>query len=193
MGEGEKSDSISWKDLSPKEAMGAFFNGYAHFVNNKLTSLLCISRSEQESDSERLSTEINKLVKALSTEGISLKEANLNSKTAEEAIRETAGWLKSKIEGKIRDCLGVLPEGEDPFKAWFEKVKESHSQFYSLEGKEKLVIIGKESLERIKQIWENLEALADPQRKINIRVVSEEELAGGGTIFDFLPSQLNLG
>jgi len=169
--------SLLWQKLAPEETSRAVFGGYSHLVNNRLATLVLVQVYDLD---DRQKRKHGSLVASFHTNDLNLQKASLNlgQKTAEEAVRLTAQWLKEKIEEKVRKNLGLPPDEENPAQFWFSQAE----NFYSLEKFSEDKEIMKKALEDIKRGWENLEALADPERQIKSNAKSPQE---DRTIFDF--------
>lgn len=174
--------SFSWQELTAKEAAHAVFGGYSHFVNNGLAPLSYVGFYDL--DSEQLKKHTS-LMESLCVELKNLKLEKIpfefNQESVEQAMRLTAQWLKEKIEKKIRRNLGLPLDEENPAQIWSRQAEKFYF-FKELSDEDRQAI--KNSLRLAMTAWGNLEALADPKRKIKPDA-KLEKYPGGGKIFNF--------
>lgn len=169
-----------WQELTSNEASRAVFDGYSNFANNKLVPLGIVQfydlSSVQEENHE-------KLIASLCTSGLSLQEASLelDQKSAEEAVRLTAQWLKKEIEEKTRRNLGLPLDEKNPAQIWFRQAEDFYF-FKELSSEDRETV--EKVLRDIRVIWGNLEALADPEKEIKPDAKLDLDTEGKA-IFDF--------
>lgn len=162
-----QSKELHWQDLSPLEAAQAVFGGFCHRVNNSLMPLNNLSGEDVTIFMKGFMIDFSKPPNY---------QELIEGKMTEEAIRETARWIKNKIREQFRQLRG---EGQEiKIEEWFEKIERASFQ---LGEKEKQAV--ERGLEELKKSWVNLERLAegkpiDPE-------VPLEEYPGGKVIFDF--------
>ncbi|HUS60212.1 MAG TPA: hypothetical protein VMX76_02405 [Nevskiaceae bacterium] len=177
--QGETIESpLLWQELTPEEASQAVFVGYSHFVNNNLAPLeaACFyDLSDVQTENH------DKLITSLCPNDLSLQEASLelDQKSAEEAVRLTAQWLKKEIEEKTRRKLEPPLDEKKPVQFWLKQAKKFYSfKEFSSEDREAMEKV----LRNIRVIWENLEVLADPKKQIRPDVKLDTD---GEIVFDF--------
>lgn len=173
---------ILWQELTPKEAAYAVLVGYGHLVNNSLMPLEYVHFYDLDSEQLKKHDSLKESF-CVKPESLNLERIpfDFNQKSAEQAVRLAAQWLKEKIEEKIRKNLGLPHEEESPTQVWFRQAKEFYS-FDEFSDKERKAI--ENSFNFAMTAWENLEALADPKREIKPGI-KLEDYPTSGKIFDF--------
>ncbi len=167
MGENPQSPETNelprWQSLTPELASQAVSTGFIHFLKNSLTclSLRGVPR-EIVSPMNLSSHEIGKI----------------SASTPKEAIRLTAQAIVLKIRDKIRQGF-LLPEDiGNPEENWFAKVRNNYISRMGEEDKTK----ASNALASIKNQWENLFDLANPEKPIALPLKPADE--GLDTHFD---------
>lgn len=153
-GEGSESDSklIPWEILPLEKASQAVSAGFIHFLNNSLTRLSLRGVPREIFLPMTVSSEEIGEVRASSREG---------------AIRDTAQSIVLKIRNKIRQGFLLPKDAGNPEKNWFAKVK---NNYISRMG-EKDKAGASDALASIRNQWENLLDLANPEKLITLPLV----------------------
>jgi len=182
----EQTESIEsphpLQKLTPKKAAYAVLGGYSHVVNNGLASFNFVHLYALDSKQLKKHTSLEKSFR-VNPGTLNLKRmlSELNQESVEKVVKLTARLLKEKIEEKIRENLELSPDEENPAQVWFRQAEEFYFlEKFSDEDKQAM----RNSLRVAMIAWENLEALADPKRKVKPGF-KLEKYPGSDDMFDF--------
>lgn len=162
------------KDLDPQGLANAVYRGFEHSINNGLSPLVMVIRVENLDLTEILcAPKVNKPLD---------REALLEITDREQAIRQTAKWLKTKIEEEVSTVLQGI-EREKVMTEWLKVVRGlaiSWGEEQSRPAEELKMVNG--SIDEIQRAWKILLRLADPSKEIPYDLFVENTL---GIVFDF--------